>query len=285
MILLALLLWIPASAGMTAAGSPTVHDITPGVVVVGWDRLSAARQDELQAILSVLPRALTPWLRVITVDNAPIPEPLASETCAPNGEVLYRGPCGFNILADPDGIETPFPPDAPLTVTTSVFAAIVIHEAGHQIGHGTAVEQSWIDRLIAEAGNDPIHYLRSMLPPGFFTTAPQEFLSSMWNQWATCSVCALGLALTRWDAGIHQPLDQVVFLAALSGYRAALLDDHAIGTVVAYRVDSDIPRPDLWSAQPWRCGGPTAVSGPGFAVVLTTDDLCHVLTVGDRQGL
>lgn len=284
LILLAMVTWIPASAGMTAA-EPVMHDITPGVVVVGWDRLSADAQGELRRLLDATPRALTPWLRVITIDGAAVPQPLAAERCAPNGEVLYAGPCGFNIWSSTAGGEDPFPPDAPERVWVDGFVAVTTHEYGHQIGHGTAVDQPWVDRVIAEAGADPRHYLRSMLPWGFFMAAPQELLASMWNQWGTCSICTLRLALARWDIGIPHPLNQTVLLLALSGFRHGVLDDAHMGTVVAHRLQDGVPAPEIWSVWPWRCGGPSTISGPGFAVTLTTDEVCHVVAVGDRRGI
>ena len=278
LLVLCMCLWAVSASAAT-------QEILPGLVVVGWDRLTLARQEQLAGIMRAAPPTLAPWLRVITVDNAPIPEPWASEICAPNGEFLSHRPCGFNILANPVGSENPFPPDAPESLQVSTFAAVVVHEYGHQIAHGTAIEQPWVDRLLREAGREPMRYLRSMIPAGYFLENPQEFIASMWGEWGTCSRCALRLGLARWQAGIPEPLDQVILLIALSGFRHGFLNDNGAGTVVAYAMMSGVPIPEFWRAMPWHCGGPSNISGPDFRLALVIDDTCHVTAITATEGL
>lgn len=270
-----------------ASAAPYLYDVQPGVTVVGWNRLSPDAQTMLQQVLSASPRSLTPWLRVITVDGSTIPEPLASETCAPNNEFLYAGPCRFNAWSSTSGGENPFPDDAPESVWVNGFVAVVNHEYAHQIGHGTAVEQAWVDGLIVEAGDDPQHYLhyRSMVEWGYFRRNPQEFVASLWNQWGTCSRCTLRLALARWDAGNPHPLNQVILLLALSGFRHGYLDDDGAGSVVAHRIQDEVPIPEFWSVRPWRCDGPVTITGPTFRVGVTLDRACRVTKVMEREGL
>lgn len=269
----------------TVSAAPYLHDVQPGLTVVGWHRLSADAQTMLAGFLRASPRSLTPWLRVITVDGSTIPEPLASETCAPNGEVLYKGPCGFNVWSSTSGGENPFPDDAPESLWVNGFVAVVNHEYAHQIGHGTAVEQGWVDGLLVEAGDEPMHYLRSMVEPGYFRRNPQEFVASAWNQWGVCSICTLRLALSRWDAGNPHPLNQVMLLLALSGFRHGYLDDDEIGAVMAHRIQGEVPVPEFWSVRPWRCDGPVTISGPGSVVRLELTAQCRVTAVTEREGL
>lgn len=275
--------------GCSPAGA-TEYEVIPGVTVVGWERLPAENQDRLRSILDATPRAWYPWLRAITVDGAAIPEPLASETCAPKGVYAYGGPCRFNVWAAPAGTENPFSPDAPEAVTVPGFTIVAIHELWHQVGHSLMVDRKgkllpWQSALIAEAGQDARHYLRSMFDDGFFVDYPQEFVASMGNQWATCSRCTLRLALTRRDQGIVHPLNQVVFLLALSGFRTPMLDDNFQGTVIAFDLAGDVPVPEIWTVVPWRCGGDVQVSGPGFRLGLTLNDQCRVIAVKEREGL
>lgn len=273
--------------GVTPAGAAEV-EVIPGVTVVGWERLPAENRDRLRSILDSTPRAWYSALRVITIDGAAIPEPLASETCA---RFPGYGPCKINLFAGGTWLEYPFPSDAPdAWIATTSFVQVVIHELAHQTDvkmwygrYGTLA--AWRAQLLKEAGCEPLHYLRSQLPRCYFTDYPQEFLASIFNQWGTCSRCVVRLALSRWDRGIRYPLDQVIWMLAVTGFRADLLDDGNVGTVMAYDLAGGLPMPELWSVSPWACGGPGTISGPGFALTLTTDASCHVTAVTERTGL
>ncbi|MHC4103284.1 MAG: hypothetical protein ACYSW1_20685, partial [Planctomycetota bacterium] len=69
------------------------------------------------------------------------------------------------------------------------------------------------DQLIADAGEDPMNYLRSMFPPGTFVNAPQEFFASISNQWFCDSVATIELGLFRFDIGRPDPINQALFFA------------------------------------------------------------------------
>ena len=272
-IILFLLLW-PVSVGATT------QEVIPGLVVVGWDRLSPTNQATLQHLMEQRPRAWYPWLRVITIDGAEIPQPWAAETCRPRGVWFYNGPCRFNVWSNPQGTENPFPADGPKREITS-FESALHHELGHQIGAGVYMADRlgallpWQTGLISEAGCEPMNYLRSMLPRCHFRDYPQEFMASMLQQWWTCSWCVLQLAKTRWATGNPHPMNQLVFILALFGSGTSLLDDDGHGTILAY----DGGEIEIWDAQPWRCGGQGTIRGPGVAITITTNAQCRVTEV------
>lgn len=281
LLVLLLLLW-PVSVGAVD------REVLPGLTVAGWDRLTQPYQRQLLAILEAVPRAWYPRLRVITVDNAPIPEPLASETC--RYFESYGGPCKINIFSSGAWTEDAFPSDAPERVSISVFTTVVLHELAHQLDVVAWRDRNgwlgpWRSQIIAEAGCEPTHYLRSMLPACYFRENPQEFVASIFNQWGTCSRCALRLALARWDRGIVHPLNSLIYYVAVTGFRTALVDDDGRGMVVAFDTVGGVPMPEWWTVSPWRCGGTGTLAGPGWAVVLTTDAQCRVTAVGEREGV
>lgn len=282
--LIVLFLFWPISA------AATTQEIIPGLVVVGWERLSLDHQATLRHILHSTPRAWYPNLRLITVDGAAIPPALATETC--EHFETYGGPCKINIFSGGEWLEDGFPPDAPDRAVTSGFTTVVIHELAHQWDVALWFDRwgalgPWKDRLIAEAGCEPIHYLRSMLPRCYFRDAPQELVASMANQWWICSRCVLALALKRWGDGIVHPLNQAIFLVAASGLRTPNIDDkkQAVGIAHDTTPPDSIPRAEIWTISPWRCETENTISGPGFRLVIQTDAQCRVTAVKERVGL
>lgn len=125
--------------------------------------------------------------------------------------------CQVNVfnLAVGSQSENPFPSGVPAR-PCDIFASVAAHEVMH------AVDATWIavtpsvaarkSALIADAGTDPLNYLRSMFPPGFFTQNPQEFMASIANQWVSESYLCLRLGRLRFEAGRRQPIEQALFM-------------------------------------------------------------------------
>ena len=265
--------------------------ISNGPTVIGVDRLTPEAKAIVTHVLETVPSSWYPDLRFITVDGAAIPADMVGDTCyLPNGDIFYSGPCRINITAPVGDWEYPFPSDGP-QVAVRQLTAVVLHELGHQLQTTVPFDpvhprRTWHDSLIAEAGCTPQHYLRSMLPSCYFTDYKAEFLASMMNQWLTCSRCVLQLALMRWDASNSHPLNQAIFLLAMTGFRPTFPHDGGQRMVLAFDTASDgLPMPEVWTVRPWACGGPITVTGPGFALDVTLDAECRVSAVTRQAGL
>jgi hypothetical protein len=266
---------LPVSA---VALSPTAGT---GITLYGGERLTPTGAATLRELLTALPITLYPHLEAITIDDATAPP--TGTSC----EGVYPGPCRINIWSGNEAEwEDPFPPDAPMRKIVSGFAVVLAHELGHNIaGWAKDHRSDWETALLTEAGCEPSHYLRSMFSRCFFRDYPQEFGASMVNQWAACSECTLSLALARWDRGIAHPLNQVVYLVWLFGTPLPSDASWRVGTVLAYRAVDRMPMVELWTVRPWACGTTVTVTGPTFALILTTDAECRVVSVGTREGL
>lgn len=270
-----LLLLFPAPA---YAISPTVGT---GITLYGGERLTSTGADTLRGLLMAMPVSLYPHLEAITVDSTP---------ATPTGvscEHLFPGPCLINIWSDNETVrEDPFPSDAPVRTSSSVYYATVAHELGHWVSLNARLHRGgWEFNLVNEAGCDANNYLRSMFARCFFRDYPQEFTASMVNQWATCSECTLRLALARWDAGITHPLNQAVYLMWLFGALPSGDVDGLAGHVLTYRERDGQPVVTIWTVRPWRCGGDVTIAGPTLALTLTLDPACRVTAIGAREGL
>lgn len=112
--------------------------------------------------------------------------------------------------------ENPFPNDVAPWLA-DIFTSVMAHELNHVVDaltiSGSPTLSARRADLIAAAGSDPLSYLRSMLPPGFFVAAPQEFFASISNQWLANSVRVFELAAARFDAGRAEPFNQALFFA------------------------------------------------------------------------
>ena len=255
-----------------------------GIVIAGEERLSPAGKSTLDWLLTNLPASLYPHLRLITVEGAAIPSNLSGETCdVPS----YPGPCRINILSSPQveqAIEDPFPSDAPVHQSTSVFYAVAAHELGHSVSAWAYWDRGgnwWQKRLVAEAGCEPMNYLRSMIPRCYFHDNPQEWTASMVNQWAACSECVFRLAVARWDRGIPHPLNQAIYLSWLFGSTPSGGPEVA-GQVLAYRQEAARSVVTLFTVRPWQCGGPVIITGETFLLGVILDSECRVIAVTDR---
>ncbi len=172
-------------------------------------RLSDAQLGVVHADLTLIPDALH-RLRAISVYGflgvPAMPVPLAGR------------PWMVNIFAFEVGeiIENPFPKDVD-PVLMDIFSGALAHEINHVVDAytigGSPELSSRRDQLIADAGEDPLNYLRSMFPPGTFVNAPQEFFASISNQWFADSVATIELGLFRFDIGRPDPINQARFFA------------------------------------------------------------------------
>ena len=248
-----------------------------GIEIAGYERLPASNASRLADMLRHLPLTFYPQLQLITVDNAPLTPEQQALTCVVPW-LQYLGPCRVNIFADASQIEYPFPADAPDTVSTTTFEQVVAHEIGHQIA--VYMDQyrgglPWQTDLIAEAGCEPSHYLRSMLPPCYFRDNPQEWFASMMNQWIACSDCVLQLALSRWRQGNPHPLNAAIYLIAVMGRGTFVEGLEPVGSVHAYYQSLLEP----WTVRPWRCGGESEIVTEARTVRLVTDNRCRVTTL------
>ncbi|MBI5564741.1 MAG: hypothetical protein HY870_07600 [Chloroflexi bacterium] len=125
---------------------------------------------------------------------------------------------GVNISGVPIGgyAENGFPDDVPPFLTDG-FAIVVAHEVNHRVDALFTSSQPDLaerrEKLIAHAGFNCHNYLRSMFDNGYFVNTPQEFYASIANQWFANTQRTLDLALTRWKAGYHDPINQFLFFA------------------------------------------------------------------------
>jgi chitodextrinase len=115
--------------------------------------------------------------------------------------------------------ENPFPDDA-APRWNSVYFEILAHEANHVVNYhnielGPAAYRDRQVALIRAAGDDHMNYLRSMVPDGVFTKAPQEFFASIANAWFCDSQNIIELGLTRFNAGRPHPMNQALFFAEI----------------------------------------------------------------------
>lgn len=114
------------------------------------------------------------------------------------------------------------------------FSVVVAHEVNHVVDAfyvgKNEQRSSRRNELIASAGQTSMNYLRSMLEPGFFVNAPQEFIASISNQWFADTWKTLELGLARFENGITHPINQVLFFAEI--YTAGT------DTTFFYRVDT-----------------------------------------------
>lgn len=240
--LLALLL-----LGSLPAGA-TEYTVLPGLTVIGWHRLTSTDQSTLRTLLSRVPRGIYPGLQTLHIDGEGVDTQDLHEINCFSGSALYE---------------------------------VCAHELGHQIDvTSSAYRHAWVHALIAEAGREPTHYLRSMFPTGFFADNPQEFLASMIGEWFLDSQPMLARALDAWQAGNPYPLDQAVLLMATFGLWQNGGDREG-ASVLAYRERI----PELWWVTPWRCGGLATISGPMVAIMLNLDTNCRVAAVLERVGL
>ncbi|MBO3840674.1 MAG: hypothetical protein QXJ72_08125 [Thermoproteota archaeon] len=174
--------------------------------------LNQRQKDFIYTCLSLIPKELHNLRAISVVDNLGALPPGTPEI------QLWGKNGGVNIFGFDIGTiqENGFPEDVPPKYS-DVFCLVVAHEVNHVVdAHYVSQDQylkSRKEELIRRAGNNRMNYLRSMLPDGFFVSAPQEFFASIANQWFSDSALTLKLALTRFDQGYKEPLNQFLFFA------------------------------------------------------------------------
>lgn len=233
--------------GSLPAGA-TEYEVIPGVTVVGWDRLSTPDRGVLRALLSRVPRGFYPGLTEIHIDGEEFDAQAMDQINCVSGANLYE---------------------------------VCAHELGHQIDVASPEPRhAWVRELIAEAGRDYGHYLRSMFPSGFFADNPQEFMASLIGEWLFDSQPMLTRALDAYQGGNVHPLNQAVMLMAMMGLRQNGGDNDGASALASRGMI-----PELWWVTPWRCDRLVTISGPGFVVGLELDGECRVMAVTKREGL
>lgn len=115
-----------------------------------------------------------------------------------------------------EGSEAPFP--APFNGwATDQFCQVAAHEVTHVLDsahiYGNPANAARRAALLADAGTDPLNYLRSGFEPGFFQSYQIEFIASIANQWVAESFLCLRLGAQRFLAGRRQPIEQALFFA------------------------------------------------------------------------
>ncbi|MBO3840429.1 MAG: hypothetical protein QXN75_07080 [Thermoproteota archaeon] len=174
--------------------------------------LNQGQKDFIYTYLSLIPKELHNLRAISVVDNLGTLPPGTPEI------QLWGKNGGVNIFGFGIGTiqENGFPEDVPPKYS-DVFCLVVAHEVNHVVDAYYVSQDQYLksrkEELIRRAGNNRMNYLRSMLPDGFFVSAPQEFFASIANQWFSDSALTLKLALTRFDQGYKEPLNQFLFFA------------------------------------------------------------------------
>ena len=182
-----------------------------GVLVLENNGFDARQLDAIDQVLTAIPASLHRITHVSQYDflgTRPGGEP----------EVPIRGSPGVNLFATRVGErhDEPFPPETgPRPVRT--FCAMLQHEINHGVDELTITHDPRLarrrDELIARAGSDPLQYLRSNLPVGFYRDNPQELFASIANVYLSDTVRTLELALAALDEGRVEPLHQFLWFA------------------------------------------------------------------------
>lgn len=133
---------------------------------------------------------------------------------------------GINIAPNAIGSygQNPFPSDVP-AIQDDLFGSVLAHEINHRVDtlkvDGVPAAKARRDQLLQQAGSPRMNYLRSIFDDGTFLAAPQEFFASISNQWFVSTPNTLELALTRWENGYREPINQFCFLVKSTPTAAA----------------------------------------------------------------
>ena len=158
------------------------------------------------------------------------------------------------------------------------ISEVCAHELGHQIDvAATDHLHTWAQELIAEAGCEPSHYLRSQFAPCFFVDAPQEFIASMVGEWLLDSRTMMERALGQAKLGNTHPMNQIILLLVLFGMRSTTGWDASFGaSVLAWAPGWTTDRiVTPWQVWPWQCVGPHWVISPIEVWQMTLDPRCR----------
>jgi hypothetical protein len=181
------------------------------VLVLDNNGLDGRQLRAIQALLSLIPSILH---RTSYISQ----HRMLGNTSRYGVDVRFKGSPGVNIHGH--RIEAasgnPFPPDVE-AVRVPAFCTVLQHELNHMVDgytiRGNAALARRREELIAQAGTNPIRYLRSTVGRGYFVRYAQEFFASISNQYFTDSRHTLELALQRLEQGFPQPINQFLFFA------------------------------------------------------------------------
>jgi len=201
---------IATSLGLTGSYYDIWNDFS--VLLLDNAGLSERQRTFIHDFLGLVPIELHDLHSISVIDNlGQLPHSTPEIT-------LWGKDDGVNIFGFDIGAwkENGFPDDVPAKYS-DVFCLVVVHEVNHIVDAFCVSRDATLRNrkagLIGMAGSNHMNYLRSMLPDGFFVSAPQEFFASMSNQWFSDSALTLRLALTRFDQGYRDPLNQFLFFA------------------------------------------------------------------------
>jgi hypothetical protein len=182
------------------------------VLLLDNNGLDPRQRDFIYTYLSMTPKDLHNLHTISVVDFLGVLPPSTPEI------YLWGKEGSVNIFGFKIGEYTgnEFPDDV-LPKYSDSFCIVIAHEVNHivdayYVSRNQALRERR-DELISRAGNYHMNYLRSMLPDGFFVSAPQEFFASIANQWFSDSALTLRLALVRFDKGYKEPLNQFLFFS------------------------------------------------------------------------
>jgi hypothetical protein len=182
-----------------------------GVLVLDNNGLDTRQRRAIRDLLALIPPSLHRTYHISVHD-------LLGNRVGETVELSLAGSPGVNLFAFPVGSHAgnDFPADID-PVTVQGFCAVLQHEINHMVDgqaiSGTPSLSRRRAQLIAQAGGQPAQYLRSMFEPGFFVANPQEFFASIANEYFSDSFHTLLLAVQRFDAGWHEPINQFLFFA------------------------------------------------------------------------
>jgi choice-of-anchor C domain-containing protein len=180
-----------------------------GVIILDNLKLGAPQVDFIDRYLAAIPSALHNLRTIFSLEHMGVQPALIPLAGRPDAVNL-----GWTIGL---GTQNQFPADV-APIWGDYFVLGTAHEINHVVDAFTI---GWDSRpmhlrrsqLIADAGDEPMNYLRSMAPAGWFTAAPHEFFASISNQWFCDSAHTVRLGLTRFDAGYLHPINQALFFA------------------------------------------------------------------------
>jgi hypothetical protein len=182
-----------------------------GVLVLDNNGLDARQRRSIRDVLALVPPSLHRTHHISVTD-------LFGDRAGGAVEMSLAGSPGVNLFALPVGPHAgnDFPADID-PVAVQGFCAVLQHEINHVVDARTISGDPSLSRrraqLIAQAGDQPAQYLRSMFEPGFFVAHPQEFFASIANEYFSDSFHTLLLAVQRFDAGWQEPINQFLFFA------------------------------------------------------------------------
>lgn len=161
--------------------------------------------------------AILAWLARMPADRVPLRALTIRDFLGTASPELSLDGKGYkvNVARNQPGStsEPPFP--APFANwNTDQFCQFTAHEITHVLDsahiYGNPANAARRAALLADAGNDPLNFLRSGFEPGWFQANQIEFIASIANQWVGESFLCFRLGKLRFDAGRRQPIEQAL---------------------------------------------------------------------------